>query len=115
MTIRDVPGLGKGRYKDAAISAPDDFGKGDEWKKPVRYKTLNFISDETQPIVHPMNGKRYTSKKKFRAETKAHGCIEVGNDPEILRKRKPIELSRQERVDHIKHSIEQLKKKSRRK
>lgn len=38
------------------------------------------ISDEMPPTQHPCNGRFYTSKTKFREETKARGCEEVGND-----------------------------------
>jgi hypothetical protein len=31
-------------------------------------------------IVHPSNGRRYDSKSRFRAETRARGLTEVGND-----------------------------------
>lgn len=37
-----------------------------------------FTSDEMEPTLHPITGKYYTSKTKFRAETKAHGYEEVG-------------------------------------
>jgi hypothetical protein len=32
------------------------------------------------------DGGTYTSKRKFRAITKAHGCVEVGNDPAMIRR-----------------------------
>lgn len=38
------------------------------------------ISDTMDGIVHPANGKRYDSKSRFRDETRARGCVEVGND-----------------------------------
>ena len=31
-------------------------------------------------LVHPANGKMYDSKSRFRDETRARGCVEVGND-----------------------------------
>lgn len=45
------------------------------------------ISDVMEPTQHMCNGEYYTSKAKFREVTKAHGCIEVGNDPSRLRKK----------------------------
>lgn len=39
-----------------------------------------FIRDEMSEVEHPCDGRSYTSKSAFRAVTKAHGCIEVGND-----------------------------------
>jgi hypothetical protein len=38
----------------------------------------NFIQDEMAPTRHPVDGKYYTSKAKFRTVTKAHGFEEVG-------------------------------------
>jgi len=43
--------------------------------------TPMFIRDEMSETEHPCDGRSYTSKSAFRAVTKAHGCIEVGNDP----------------------------------
>lgn len=72
--------------------------------------TMNFISD-TQPLTrHMCDGKYYDSKKQYRDTTKAHGCIEVGNNVEGL-KRKPVELSRRDRREAIKKSIYELKNK----
>lgn len=49
-------------------------------EEEARAKALHsFSSDEMPPTLHPANGKFYTSKAKFRAETKAHGFEEVGN------------------------------------
>lgn len=38
------------------------------------------ISDTLDDMVHPATGQRYTSKKKFRDETRARGLTEVGNE-----------------------------------
>jgi len=38
-----------------------------------------FINDEMPATLHPKDGKYYTSKAAFRAATKAHGCVEVGD------------------------------------
>jgi hypothetical protein len=46
------------------------------------------IADEMPATRHMADGNVYTSKRKFRAVTRAHGCVEVGNDPAMLR-RKP--------------------------
>lgn len=54
---------------------------------PSDYPTPMVIGDSMDPTEH-IDGKFYDSKAKFRAVTKAHGCIEVGNDPARLR-RKP--------------------------
>lgn len=43
------------------------------------------IGDTMEPTQHMADGKFYTSKSKFRAATRAHNCVEVGNDPARLR------------------------------
>jgi hypothetical protein len=45
-----------------------------------------FISDTMDATEHPCDGKRYDSKVQFRRVTKAHGCVEIGNDPGRFRK-----------------------------
>lgn len=37
-------------------------------------------SDYIPDLRHPSNGKRYDSKSRFRAETKARGLTEIGNE-----------------------------------
>ncbi len=43
---------------------------------PVR----GVISDTMGALRHPVTGKLMDSKSQFRAVTRAHGCVEVGND-----------------------------------
>jgi hypothetical protein len=38
------------------------------------------ISDTMDAVAHPSTGKVYDSKSRFRAETRARGLVEVGND-----------------------------------
>jgi hypothetical protein len=38
------------------------------------------ISDTMNAMRHPATGKLMDSKSRFRAVTRAHGCVEVGND-----------------------------------
>lgn len=44
------------------------------------------IADEMPATQHMADGRCYTSKREFRAVTKAHGCVEVGNDPAMFRR-----------------------------
>lgn len=81
-------------------------------EKTLDYLSTNssayYIPDEMAPTAHMCSGKLFTSKKKFRNETKAYGCIEVGND--YSRKGKSmVKLDRRERRDHIKQAIYELK------
>lgn len=72
--------------------------------------TINFISDTMEPTRHMANGKYYTSKKKFRDETKARGCIEIGNETAtVLKPRKRKELSKEQRKNDIRRAIYELK------
>lgn len=45
-----------------------------------RVQTHHVINDAMDAIVHPVNGKRYDSKSKFRAVTRMHGLTEAGNE-----------------------------------
>ena len=72
--------------------------------------TIHYIPDEMAPTRHMIDGKLYTSKKKFRNETKARGCVEVGNDTAaLLKPRKRIELDKRQRRDDIKRAIWELR------
>lgn len=55
-------------------------------------------------IVHPSNGRRYDSKRKFRDETRARGCTEVGNEEwskrKIEKQPDPRPLMKQ-LIDHV--------------
>lgn len=75
--------------------------------RPVEFR---FISDTMEPTRHMVNNKIYTSKKKFRDETKARGCIEVGNEVAALTKKcPPIKLDKRKRREDIKRAVWELK------
>lgn len=70
----------------------------------------HVISDTMDALQHMADGKMYTSKAKFRAATKAAGCIELGNETStILKPRKPIELDRGQRREAIRRTIYDLR------
>lgn len=70
----------------------------------------SVIRDEMDPTRHMCDNRMYTSKAKFRAVTKAHGCVEVGNETATLMKpRKPIPLSREKRREDIRRTIYDLR------
>ena len=54
----------------------------EEWaaKQGQRHATHYVIQDTMDPVTHPANGQVYDSKSAFRAESKARGLQEVGND-----------------------------------
>lgn len=68
-----------------------------------------IISDTMDPTRHMATGRYFTSKAAFRAETKAAGCVEVGNDPSIYKPRKPIPMSREQRREDIRRVIYNLR------
>ena len=43
------------------------------------------IGDVMEPAKHMATGRIHDSKAKFRADTRATGCVEAGNDPAIRR------------------------------
>ena len=72
-------------------------------------RATHIISDTMNETWHPATGKHVSSKSRFRQMTKDAGCIEVGNDPSLYRKRQEIRLSKDERSRHIKRAIDQLR------
>ena len=70
----------------------------------------NLIRDGMDPLRNMADGRVYDSKNRFRAATKAAGCVEGGNDTaHLLKPREPIKLSRRERRESIKRAISELK------
>ena len=68
-----------------------------------------YNSDEISPTRHMSNNKLYTSKKKFRDETKARGCIEIGNETAtMLKPRKPKLPDKKQRREDIKRAVWEL-------
>jgi hypothetical protein len=76
--------------------------------------TLNFISDEIAPTRHMVSGKHFTSKHKFRQETKRLGCIEIGNELDTVTKLKKYvpPTSKKQLVQDIKNAAKQLTEKT---
>jgi hypothetical protein len=65
------------------------------------------ISDTMEPTKHMASGRLIDSKAKFRAETKATGCVELGNEP--IRQRAPVRLDKRERREAIQKAMYQLR------
>ena len=50
-------------------------------KRERRSRFVKGVISDTMPaVVHPSNGRMYDSKSAFRAETRARGLTEVGNE-----------------------------------
>lgn len=72
-----------------------------------RQSAPNVISDIMDPIRHHGTGKIIDSKSRFRQDTKASGCVEIGN--ETIKPRRPIPLDRGERRDAIRRTLYHLR------
>ena len=72
--------------------------------------SVYYNPDSMEPTRHMASGKYFTSKKKFRDETRAYGCVEVGNETKtMLKPRKPPKLDKKKLRDDIRKSINDLK------
>ena len=67
----------------------------------------SVISDTMEPVKHHGTGAVIDSKARFRADTRASGCVEIGNEP--IRPRAPIRLDKGSRREAIQKAIYQLK------
>ena len=68
------------------------------------------IGDEMPPTRHMVTGEFFTSKAKFRSRTRDVNCVEVGNETAtMLKPRKTIELSREQRHRDIRIALDQLR------
>lgn len=68
---------------------------------------FRFNSDTMAPTRHMCNGKMYTSKKMFRDETRARGCVEIGNETKSILNSKPkqVKLDKKKRREDIKRAL----------
>jgi hypothetical protein len=77
---------------------------------PHHVDAVQVISDTMELMRNMVDGKYYDSKSKFREVTRAHGCIEVGNETAtLLKPRKPVELDRGQRKEDIRRAIYELR------
>lgn len=65
------------------------------------------ISDSMEPTKHMATGRMIDSKRAFSRETRAAGCVEIGN--EQIKPRKPIPLDGGKRRDDIRKAIYELR------
>jgi hypothetical protein len=82
--------------------------------RPLHYASdaPGVISDIMEPTQHMATGKFHTSKHKFREDTKASGCVEIGNDPAALpRPRKMIPMDRGQRREQIRQALYEARNK----
>lgn len=75
-------------------------------KAPPKQSGAFVISDNMNALRHPITGKLMDSKSQFRAVTRAHCCVEVGN--EVQRDKRTIEgFDSNSRKRDIAQAIEQ--------
>jgi len=101
------------------ISESGELTAGYPPSKVQRFGTAPaFIGDDMPSTLNHADNKYYTSKSKFRASTKAHGFIEVGNEKIKPAKRrepdlKAIEASVAKAYNEIEHGMARLTEKDR--
>lgn len=67
-----------------------------------RKATVHYvISDVMDGMVHPSNGQMYDSKSKFRAETRARGLTEVGNETLVDRVDRSLPSGLREEIGRV--------------
>ena len=88
-------------YRNGKVIHIEDAGE------ETRPWVTGVISDHMEPAKHHGTGRIHDSKAKFRAETKATGCIEIGNEP--IRPRKHIPLDKAQRRDDIRRTVYNLR------
>lgn len=69
------------------------------------------IGDVMAPAKHPGSGKVYDSKARFRADTRAMGFVEAGNDPAIRRDvgiSGRVKVSQADVAHDVKRAIQEL-------
>ena len=83
------------------------YGAGRDFRAPASGLCCpRVITDTMDPTEH-IDGKYYTSKSEFRAVTKAHGMVEVGNDPARLRPPAPPQPNRAARREAVSKAVAQ--------
>lgn len=73
----------------------------------ARTSAVFVISDTMQPLKHMGTGEMIDSKAKFRAATRASGCVEIGNEP--IKSRPNVKLDGGKRRDDIRRAIYELR------
>lgn len=67
----------------------------------------NVIDDTMQAAWHPITGEVLESKSRFREVTRAHGCVEVGNELLSQKPERPYEgLPKEEVREAILRSLD---------
>lgn len=100
--IRQEIDLGNGRTR-IRFAPASQVG---ESKRAVGLACPMISTDTMDPVEH-VDGKFYTSKSAYRAVTKAHGYVEVGNDPARHRREPPPKPDRKAIKEAVAKAIAQ--------
>jgi len=68
----------------------------------------DYAGDGHNGLFHPAEGSHTASKSEFRRWTKAHGCIEVGDQPMPKSAPNLKSMTKRDRVEAIKRSMGML-------
>ncbi len=70
----------------------------------------HYISDHMDPLLHHAAMRVIDSKSEFRRETRAHGCVEVGDSPNYGTKRLfTPKLDKRQRREDVQKAVYQLR------
>lgn len=87
----------------------------DKKRSKTKFSTAaapGVISDIMAETQHMATGRFHTSKSEFRKDTKAAGCVEIGNDAQALPKpRKIIPMDRGARREAIRQALYEARNK----
>lgn len=83
------------------------YGPAADYVTPGNFPCPRVISD-TMPLTEHVDGKQYDSKSAYRAVTRAHGYVEVGNDPARLRKPAKTKADPVKRREAVKKAVAQV-------
>lgn len=83
------------------------YGPAPEYVAPGNFPCPRVMSDTMDPTEH-VDGKHYDSKSAYRAVTKAHGYVEVGNDPARLRPQTKPTIDKAQTREAVKQAAAQV-------
>lgn len=68
---------------------PSEYYARQPERKTSHLPAPRIITDTMDMTFHPADGRFYDSKAKFRDTTRAHGCVEIGNENPVSARAEP--------------------------
>lgn len=93
--------IGDGR--EVYRRVPEPKGKRSDLPSPM------LSLDTMEAVQHPCDGRLYDSKSAFRRVTKAHGCVELGNDAQRMAEREKPKPDRRSIRDAVRKAANRVK------